>query len=707
MRGSSDAVSTTPSDDFDKQAATRYGCGCEAWQQATGRETVLEFRVLHPVFGVADKEEQPMLQEWKDEQRSAVPKLRHQSPANRFWESVTVLHRRRTSFIAIFAATAILVHLLFRFALRTSPEVCQIPLLAALALGGLPLVYELARNLLRREFGSDLLAGISIVTSVLLNEYLAGSIVVLMLSGGEALENYALRNASSVLRALAKRMPNIAHRKRDSVIADVALDDIAVGDILVVYPHDICPVDGTVIEGNGVMNEAFLTGEPFEITKAPGSAVISGAVNGESALTITTTRRAIDSRYAKIMEVMRESEQNRPHLRRLGDQLGAIYTPVAVTIAVIAWVVSGEAIRFLAVLVIATPCPLLIAIPIAIIGSISLAARRSIVVKNPAVLEQITECRTAIFDKTGTLTYGEPKLTEQLIAPGFVQKEVLTLAASLELYSKHPLARAILATANAEQLNLQQASHVSEPPGQGLRGTVAGHEIQITSRGKLVAQKIRGVEHLPPIAGGLECIIIIDGSFAATFRLRDAPRAEGRSFIQHLGPKHQFQRIMILSGDRQSEVRYLAEQVGITEILAEQSPEQKLAIVRQETAVARTLYVGDGINDAPAMMAATVGMAVGQNSDVTAEAADVVAMENSLKKVDEFIHISRRMRSIALQSAVGGMVLSLAGMIFAASGYLVPVAGAISQEIIDVLAVLNALRAAFPPKVISDMTELV
>ena len=203
--------------------------------------------------------------------------------------------------------------------------------------GGIPLVYELARNLLRREFGSDLLAGISIVTSVFLNEYLAGAIVVLMLSGGEALENYALRNASSVLRALAKRMPAIAHRKRDSVVSDVALDDIAVGDILVIYPHDISPVDGTVIEGNGVMNEAFLTGEPFEITKAPGSAVISGAVNGESALTITATRRAVDSRYAKIMEVMRESEQNRPHLRRLGDQLGAIYTPVAVSIAVLAW----------------------------------------------------------------------------------------------------------------------------------------------------------------------------------------------------------------------------------------------------------------------------------------------------------------------------------------------------------------------------------
>ena len=384
---------------------------------------------------------------------------------------------------------------------------------------------------------------------------------------------------------------------------------------------------------------------------------------------------------------------------------GAIYTPLAVSIAMLAWVISGEAVRFLAVLVIATPCPLLIAIPVAIIGSISLSARRSIIIKNPAVLEQITSCRSAIFDKTGTLTYGEPRLTEQLIASGFAQKEVLTLAASLELYSKHPLARAILAASKTEALQLQQASQVSERPGQGLQGTVAGHEVQITSRGKLIAGKIAGAEHLPTIVGGLECIIVIDGRFAAAFRFRDAPRAEGRSFIKHLGPKHQFQHIMILSGDRESEVRYLAKQVGISEVHAEQSPEQKLAIVRQETAREKTLYVGDGINDAPAMMAATVGMAIGQNSDVTAEAADVVAMENSLKKVDEFMHISRRMRSIAVQSAVGGMLLSLGGMMLAAAGFLAPVAGAIAQEIIDVVAVLNALRAAFLPKVISDMAE--
>ena len=372
--------------------------------------------------------------------RTTWPKLRHEPPHRRFWEKTVKIARRGTTLIALLAIAGIVLHLVLRFGFRATAATTQIPLLAVLALGGIPLVYELLKKLLHREFGSDLLAGISIVTSVLLGEYLAGSIVVLMLSGGEALENYALRSASSVLGALAKRMPSLAHRKRDSEIVDVALDQIAVGDALVIYPHEISPVDGVVIEGHGVMDESYLTGEPFQITKTSGSAVISGAINGESALTIRTTKRAQDSRYAKIMEVMRESEAKRPQLRRLGDQLGAIYTPVAVAVAIVAWAISGEAVRFLAVLVIATPCPLLIAIPVAIIGSISLCARRAIIVKSPVVLEQITECRTAIFDKTGTLTYGEPKLTEQLIASGFAQKEVLTFVASLERYSKHPLA---------------------------------------------------------------------------------------------------------------------------------------------------------------------------------------------------------------------------------------------------------------------------
>jgi len=616
---------------------------------------------------------------------------------------VTGIWQRKSTVIAAFSIVAIISYLLLRFGFHATPDANQIPLLAALVLGGLPMLYDLLRKLLKREFGSDLLGGISIITSVLLGEYLAGSIIVLMLAGGEALESYALRSASAVLAALAKRMPSVAHRKSGNDMLDVALADIAVNDLLVIYPHEICPADGVVTEGHGVMDESYLTGEPFQITKTTGSNVISGAINGESALTFRTTKVAADSRYAKIMEVMRESESKRPQLQRLGDQLGAIYTPVALTVAVAAWVLSGESVRFLAVLVIATPCPLLLAIPIAIIGSISLCARRAIIVKSPVVLEQIAGCRTAIFDKTGTLTYGEPKLTEQLIAPGFDQKEVLTLVASLERYSKHPLARAILAAAKEAGIQLTQAIDVGEAPGQGLRGTISGHQLQITSRNKLIAEKVSGAVQIPPLAGGLECVVVIDQHYAADLRFRDAPRAESRSFISHLGPEHHFAHVLIVSGDRESEVRYLAEQVGITEIYAQQTPEQKLTLVRAETAKTKTLYVGDGINDAPAMMAATVGMAIGQNSDVTAEAAGVVIMDSSLKKVDEFIHISRRMRIIALQSAVGGMALSVIGMIFAATGHLSPVSGAITQEVIDVLAVLNALRAAFPPKVISDL----
>ena len=621
-------------------------------------------------------------------------------PLSRFWHK---LWDRRTTIIAVFSVIAILLYLVLRFGFHLNSNLNRIPLLATLVLGGIPMSFDLLAKLWKREFGSDLLGGISIVTSVLLGEYLAGSFIVLMLAGGAALESYALRNASSVLAALAKRMPSTAHRKSGSEIADVTLEQIAIDDTLVIYPHDLCPVDGVVTEGHGEMDESYLTGEPFQITKTTGSTVISGAINGESVLTIRATKLASDSRYAKIMEVMRESKSKRPQLQRLGDRLGAFYTPIALVVAALAWFISGEAIRFLAVLVIATPCPLLLAIPIAIIGSISLCARRAIIVKSPIVLEQIAECRTAIFDKTGTLNYGQPKLTDQINVAGVDGREILTLVASLERYSKHPLAGAIIKAASEAKISLLDATDVSEVPGEGLRGTVSGRKVLVTSRNKLVAAKVSGAESIPPVAGGLECIVAVDDRFAATLRFRDAPRAESLSFIKHLGPKHQFQRIMIVSGDRESEVKYLADQVGITEIYAQKSPEEKLKIVRDATAKAKCLYVGDGINDAPAMMAATVGMAIGQNSDVTSEAAGVVIMDNSLTKVDEFMHISRRMRIIALQSAVGGMALSMIGMGFAATGNLSPVAGSITQEVIDVLAVLNALRAAFPPKVIHDL----
>ncbi len=609
------------------------------------------------------------------------------------------LWARRSTFIAAAAVAGIVLHVALRYPGGRSGPSADWPLLAALALGGTPLVIDLLRKLAAREFGSDLLAGMSIVTSVVLGEYLAGTIVVLMLAGGEVLEEYAVANASSVLRALARRMPSTAHRRQGGTLADVPLADVAVGDVLVVFPHETCPVDGHVIEGHGVMDESYLTGEPFQMSKTVGSGVISGAINGESALVIEATERASDSRYAKIMEVMRESEEHRPRLRRLGDRLGAAYTPVALALAFAAWAASGDAVRFLAVLVIATPCPLLIAIPVAIIGSVSLCARRAIIVRNPVALERVTACRTAIFDKTGTLTYGQPKLTEQLVAPDMDAGEVLGLVAALEQYSKHPLARALLDAAGGRT---REATEVHEAPGQGLEGVVAGRHVRIAGRRQILNETVRGVEVAPPAAGGLECLVAVDGRYAATYRFRDAPRRESRAFIEHLAPKHHFERVMVVSGDREAEVRYLADEVGIREVYAQQSPEEKLAIVRSETARAQTLYVGDGINDAPAMAAATVGMAIGQRSDVTTEAAAVVIMDNSLSKVDEFLHVSRRMHAVALQSAVGGMVLSIGGMLIAAAGHLSPVSGALAQEVIDVIAVVNALRAAVPPRVMRD-----
>lgn len=560
------------------------------------------------------------------------------------------------------------------------------------------MVWELAKKLWKREFGSDLLAGVSIITAILLREYLVAAIVVLMLSGGAALEHFATARASSVLDALARRMPNVAHRKELGGLVDVQLADIHIGDELTVLPHEICPVDGTVLEGHGIMDEAYLTGEPYEISKTPGSMVISGAINGEKMLVIRAEKLAEDSRYARIMKVMQQTEEQRPKLRRLGDQLGAWYTPIALGVAAGAALLSGEATRFLSVVVIATPCPLLLAIPTAIIGAISLAARRAIIIKNPAVLEQIEKCQTLIFDKTGTLTYGRPKVTSVLPAQGFDRTWVLRLAASLEQYSKHPLALAIVLEAKHEGIATLSVEHISERPGKGLQGSVDGHSVQITGRKNVDAQKLP----LPPLESGLECLIFVDSKYAAAIRFHDAPRMDSASFIQHLEPKHGVGKVMLVSGDRESEVHYLAESVGITEVHASKSPEEKVAIVKQETAKARTLFVGDGINDAPALMAATIGVAFGTQNDITTEAADAVVLETALEKIDELMHIGRRMRRIALQSALGGMAASILGMIAAAFGYLPPIWGAVGQEVIDLLAVLNAVRVAMPTEELQD-----
>ena len=608
-----------------------------------------------------------------------------------------------------------------------SLTLANLPLVVMLLAGGVPLVWDLLRKLLAGTSGSDLLAGVSIVTSILLGEYLAGVLVVLMLSGGAALESRAVSRAGDVLNALAKRMPTLAHRKTASGLTDIALSSVAVGDVIIVLPHETCPVDGQVVSGRGTMDESYLTGEPYRMAKAPGSNVLSGAINGQAAMEIRTERVAGDSRYAKIMDVLKSSEERRPQLRRMADSLGALYTPLAIAIAAAAWFMSGSPTRFLAVLVVATPCPLLIAIPVAIIGAVSLAAKRGIVIRDPAILERLDTCRTAIFDKTGTLTYGTPLLTEIIPIGSLKREDILAIAASLETYSKHPLATAVVQAAAAESLTLLDVEELAEKPGQGLTGRVQKgtshseacdvhadgsqgdgsqiHHVAITSRQKLMHLDPQGVAALPAAAGGLECVVVVDGRTEALLRFRDSPRADGITFIRHLSPSHRLSRVMLVSGDRASEVQWLADVVGIKEVYAGISPEGKLKLVEEATTQAPTIFVGDGINDAPALAAATVGIAMGTASDVTSEAAGAVVMDSALERVDELFHIGRRLRTVALQSAVGGMAASLIGMAFAAAGYLSPAVGALVQEAIDVVAVLNALRVAWNPGSLSDYRD--
>jgi len=603
------------------------------------------------------------------------------------------------AFVAILAAICIAVHVSLRYVFHLGP-VHLLPLYLALLAGGGPQLVGLLRRLINGQFGSDLLAGISIITGILLHEYLVACIVVLMLSGGSALENYATQRASAALRALARRMPSTAHAVTAQGFVQVEAQSIVPGDVIAIFPHEISPVDGQVVEGYGEMDESYLTGEPFRIQKAPGAQVLSGAVNGSTVLTVKAAKLPADSRYSRILRVVDQAERNRPPMRRMADRLGAWYTPTALLIAGFGWMVSGSPERFLAVIVIATPCPLLIAIPVAIIGGASLAARRGIVIKHPKILETIDTCRTFFFDKTGTLTYGRPALSEIRCESGFRETDILFYASGLEQYSRHPLAQSVIDAAQAREIKAPVPTRVTERPGEGLSGSIDGHWIQIVGRNSPVFQA--GAQ-LPPADVGLECLVLVDGRFAATLRFHDEPRQDSTSFIGHLKPLHRAKEVILLSGDRQTEVEHLARVVGINQVYAGQTPEEKLSLVQQASSRGRTLFVGDGINDAPAMLAATASVALGgQGNDVAAEAADAVVLDSSLRRVDELIHIARRTRSLALQSAVGGMIVSILGMLVAAGGYLPPLAGAIGQEIIDLIAVLNALRITLPQHEMSD-----
>ena len=601
--------------------------------------------------------------------------------------------------LSVASITSLIIHYFAKFVLKIDENYS---LFFVLIVGGIPLLIQIFLKIIKGNLGADLIAFMALILAIYLQENVAGVLIILMLASSQALEEFASHRASFVLEALAQRMPTIAHLKSENNFFDTEISKIKINDLIAIFPHEICPIDGEVVEGRGSMDESYLTGEPYRISKTIGSKVLSGAINGESLFVIKTEKLPADSRYGKIMEVMKQAKEQRPEIRKIADKVGAIFAPVTIIIASTSYYFTHDLTNFLAVLTIATPCPLLIAVPIAIISAISISARQGIIIKDARILEKLSICTTAIFDKTGTLTFGEPNISEIIALDEFSAEEILQKTASLERYSRHPLAGSILKEAQKRNLILLDAQNISEKPGYGMIGNIGEQEIIITSRKKIHEFQPSKIP-LPELSDGMECVIIINKKVAGILHFRDLERPESKSFINHLAPNHNFKKIILLSGDRASEVNYLAEKLGINNYFSSQSPEQKLEIVKKETQNAPTLFMGDGINDAPALMLASVGIAFGQGNNITSESSGAVILESNLLKVDELIHISIFTRKIILQSAIGGMLFSVVGMILASFGLISPSEGAIAQQIIDAVAIVNALRLTITKNVVSDI----
>ena len=601
--------------------------------------------------------------------------------------------------LSIVSVASLIIHYFAKFALKIEEDYS---LIFVLLIGGIPLLIQIFLKIIKGNLGADLIAFMALILAIYLHENVAGVLIILMLASSQALEEFASHRASFVLEALAQRMPTIAHLKSENNFLDTEISKIKIGDLVAVFPHEICPIDGEIVEGRGSMDESYLTGEPYRISKTIGSKVLSGAINGESLFVIKTEKLPADSRYGKIMEVMQQAKEQRPEIRKLADKIGAIFAPITIFIASASYFFTHDLTNFLAVLTIATPCPLLIAVPIAIISAISISARQGIIIKDARILEKLSICTTAIFDKTGTLTYGEPNISEIIALDEFTENEILQKTASLERYSRHPLAGSILKEVQKRNLLLLDAQNIAEKPGYGMIGNIGDKEIIITSRKKIHEFQASKIP-LPELTEGMECVIIINKKVAGILHFRDLERPESKSFINHLGPNHNFKKIILLSGDRASEVNYLAKKLGINNYFSSQSPEQKLEIVKKESQNAPTLFMGDGINDAPALMLASVGIAFGQGNNITSESSGAVILESNLLKVDELIHISIFTRKIILQSAIGGMIFSIVGMILASFGWVSPAQGAIAQQIIDAIAIINALRLTFVKNIHSDL----
>lgn len=567
---------------------------------------------------------------------------------------------------------------------------------------------DMIRSLLRGHFGLDILAVVAMVATLLVGEYLAALIIVLMLSGGEALEDYASRRAKHELTALLERTPQQAHvlaepGAQGENATDIDVTEVAVGDILLVRPAEIVPVDGELLTPAASFDQSSLTGESLPVPLLAGDEVLSGSVNGTHAVRIRALRPADRSQYQQIVALVRQAQESRAPIVRLADRFAVPFTIVSLALAAIAWIASGDPVRFAEVLVLATPCPLLIAAPVAFLGGLSRSAKSGVIVKGGAVIEQLARVRSIAFDKTGTLTAGRPSVVEVRPAGGFDADELLRLAASAEQSSTHVLAAGIRAAAAERDLVLAPIAGGEEIATSGVRADADGHTV-VVGKPAFVAAIAGDVARTPLAAGQAAAYVAVDGRFAGTIVLADHPRDESAEVVRLLRAEGA-QRIAILTGDVAATAEPIAAAVGIDEVHAELLPAEKVAIAR-DMQPRPVMMVGDGVNDAPVLAAADVGVAMGARGATAAgEAADAVILKDSLRPLVDGIAIARFTRRVALVAIWIGIALSIGLMLIAMTGAIPAVAGALTQELVDLATILAALVALRGPSSVRRLAQ--
>jgi heavy metal translocating P-type ATPase len=576
-----------------------------------------------------------------------------------------------------------------RFVFRT-PSVAEWIFLATLLTGGGPLVLQTLRGMLRGRFAADIVAMLAILTALVLGQYFAGAVIALMQSGGEALERYAMGRASQSLEALLARAPTVGHRFQGDQVDEVPVSEIRVGDLLLIRPGDLVPVDGEVTDGVSAVDQSALTGEPLPIRATPGTALLSGSVNLDGALRMQAVRAADQSQYQQIVRLVERARRERPPIQRLADRFAVWFTPATLLMCGVAWVLTGSPTSVLAVLVVATPCPLILATPVAVIAGISRAADLGVIVKTGAAIEQVGRARAVVFDKTGTLTLGHPVVERIRATDGVAPEELLRLAAAVEQLSSHHLGKAVVEAGRRQFGSIASAAEFHETPGSGVTGVVEGHAIAVGSAGFLAA---RGIAAPQAPNDHTTAFVTVDDRLAGAIEFADRMRHQVPSLMQRLAVLGVTETVM-LTGDRETSAEVIAAQAGIRTVRANLLPADKVAAVQElKRRYGPVVMVGDGINDAPALAAATVGIAMGAHGTaISAEAADVVLLVDDISRVGDAMAISRRMRRIALQSIGVGLGVSFGLMIVASFGFVTPAAGAVMQEALDAAVILNALR---------------